>query len=508
MVMPPCLQFHSSRQAILDADQESAGAFMRRLSPLGDLPVVRNFVSLTRAIGYQQTGQNRLKIMRILGIRHGKTVRASHQARVAALLLLVGAATAFAQSGGPPGGSVESLLNWARLQNPEFTTARYEAQAAAERVYPAGAFPDPVLQRELEIDNFSDQTTTTGHSGSQAERGGGSYKFRFVQAVPFWGKRELRREVAAAESEQAKGRVDSTWNELAAKIKSAYAQYYVVARTETLTREILDILVHLEQTAQARYLSGLTPQQDSILAQAEQTVTRTELVNIETERRNWQYRINALLKRPPSSPLAEPGHLRPIPAAEKLTYDALEQRLEAKNPQLFVDDAGITAAEKGRELTYRNRWPDGGLGFTIIQTTRKPIANSNEYVLPGVFLELEIPLQQPRRRSQEREAEAKLAAAKERKAATENQLLADLAQSLAALDGSMRTQRLLETSLVPQTELSFKSAQASYETGRMAFGILLDAQRQIRKAKVDLLKSEAETQVRLADIERLVGEDL
>lgn len=445
--------------------------------------------------------------MRIFGTRHARAVGPSRRVRVAALSLLLIASAALADASRMPGSSVEGLLELARLQNPEFATLRYEAQAAEERVYPAGAFPDPVLQRELEIDNFSDEVITTGHS-STAARGGGSYKFRFVQPLPFWGKRELRREVAAAQASEARGRVDTTWNDVAARIKSAYAQYYVIARTEALTREILDILIHLERTAQARYLSGLAPQQDAILAQAEQTTTRTELVSIETERRNWRYRINALLKRPPNSPLAQPERLRPIPSPEKLDYSALEQRLRAKNPQLFVDEAGITAARKSRELTYRNRWPDGALGLTIIQTTRKPFANLDQYVLPGVFLQIEIPLQQSSRRSQEREAEAKLAAAKERREATENQLQADLAQSLATLDGSMRTQNLLETSLVPQAEISFRSAQAGYETGRMSFVMLLDAQRRIRKAKVDLRKSEAETQVRLADIERLIGEDL
>ncbi len=451
--------------------------------------------------------------MRILSIGRRKVVRRSRRARFYALSLLLIASAAFADASRMPGSSVESLLELGRLQNPELATLRYEALAAEERVYPAGAFPDPVISRELEVFTFTDAPDSTGGHGTVSpsgatQLGGGSYKLRFVQSIPFWGKRDLRREVAAAQADAARGRTDTTWNDLAARIKSAYVQYYVIARTEALMREILDILIHLERTAQARYLSGLAPQQDAILAQAEQTTTRTELVGIETERRNWQYRLNALLKRPPNSPLADPERLRPIPAAAKLDYSVLAERLKAKNPQLFVDDAGIAAAEKSRELTYRNRWPDGALGLTVIQKTRKPFGNRDDYVQPGVFLEVQIPLQQFRRRSEEREAEARLAAAKERKEATENQLGADLAQSLATLDGSMRTQQLLETSLVPQTELSFRSAQSGYETGRMNFGMLLDAQRQIRKAKVALLKAEAETQVRLADIERLVGEDL
>ena len=49
---------------------------------------------------------------------------------------------------------------------------------------------------------------------------------------------------------------------------------------------------------------------------------------------------------------------------------------------------------------------------------------------------------------------------------------------------------------------------AGYETGKVDFATLLDAQRQIRKARLDLLKVQLEQQMRLAEIERIVGEDL
>jgi hypothetical protein len=40
------------------------------------------------------------------------------------------------------------------------------------------------------------------------------------------------------------------------------------------------------------------------------------------------------------------------------------------------------------------------------------------------------------------------------------------------------------------------------------FAALLDAQRQIRRTRLELIRNRAEQQARLADIERLVGEDL
>ena len=98
--------------------------------------------------------------------------------------------------------------------------------------------------------------------------------------------------------------------------------------------------------------------------------------------------------------------------------------------------------------------------------------------------------------------------AKARKEATANQLLADLSENLSGIDAARRMEQLAQTSLLPQAELTFKAALAGYETGKVDFATLLEAQRQIRKAKQDVIKAQAEQQGRLADIERLIGENL
>ena len=67
---------------------------------------------------------------------------------------------------------------------------------------------------------------------------------------------------------------------------------------------------------------------------------------------------------------------------------------------------------------------------------------------------------------------------------------------------------LAQTSLLPQAELTFRAALAGYETGKVDFATLLDAQRQIRNARQGIIRTQVEQQARLADIERLIGEDL
>jgi outer membrane protein TolC len=101
-----------------------------------------------------------------------------------------------------------------------------------------------------------------------------------------------------------------------------------------------------------------------------------------------------------------------------------------------------------------------------------------------------------------------LDAARSRQESATLTALGELSENLAALEAARRTEALAATSLLPQAELTFQSAIAGYENGKVDFATLLDAQRQIRRAKQERLKAQAEAQMRLADIERIVGGEL
>lgn len=409
---------------------------------------------------------------------------------------LLASAPSFAQDAAL-GESLEGLLAYARERHPELRAMRYEADAATQRIDPAGALPDPMFKTELQ--NITNYGSDAAPSLSPAKVG--STKYTFSQVIPFWGKRDLRQGVAEADALQADRRVNATWAELAAKIKIAYAQYRLAARSEELAREVLTLMGSLESLAQARYASGLVPQQDAIRAQVEQTGMRTDLVMLGSEKRQWQVKLNSLLTRPAGAPVADPRRTRALPPPARLDPEALADRLPAGNPLLAVEDARIQSAERGRELVYRNRYPDFNVGVSPIQMGSR----INEWEL---MVEVSIPLQQGTRRAQESEAELMLSAARSRKEAALLQARAELGEHLAALDAARRIDDLITTHLLPQASLTLQSALAAYENGRVDFATLLEAQRQIRKAKQDREKANAEAQMRLAEIERLVGEDL
>lgn len=395
------------------------------------------------------------------------------------------------------GGSVDSLLQFARERHPEFAAMRLEAEAAQARVQPAGALPDPVLRMELR--DITNRGTDAGTNLLPSRVG--STKYTVIQPLPWFGKRDLREAAAAAGAEEAEGRAEGGWADLALRIKQTYAQHHYHQAALRLGYESLDLMARIEDIARTRYGAGLAPQQDVIRAQTEQTAMRSDLAAMEGDSAQASARMRNLLGRPAGVKLRPPDTLRPMPAPAKLDFAALEHRLTSANPWLRAEGARIRTAESNRELAYRNRYPDFSLGVSPIQSRNRV----SEWEL---MVELNIPLQQESRRSQEREAERMLEAARLRREATHNQVLSDLSESLAGLEAARRLESLAAANLLPQAELGFQSALAAYENGKVDFATLLDAQRQIRKARQDVVKAQADQRMRLAEIERLVGEDL
>jgi outer membrane protein TolC len=395
-----------------------------------------------------------------------------------------------------PGADLAGLLAIVNERNPDYASMRYEAKAAAERVTPAGALPDPRLRTEwMDITKMGEQNPTLLPANT------GNTRYTLMQDLPWFGKRDLKRDIAQLEADGSQAKASASWTELVAKIKVAQAQRYYLRSNEKLTQEVLDLMARLEQIAQSRYASGLAAQQDVIRSQIEQTMLRHELLALQTEKVQADARLNTLLARPASATLAAPGQQRALPWPSQLEARALEQRVHSRNPQLFAEQARVKAAEKSRELSHKNRYPDFTLGIS-------PTQYGGAIKEWGLMLEVNIPLQQTSRRAQEREAEAMLSAAQSRQQATANQLLSDLAENLAAIEAVQHNDMLATASLLPQANLTFSSALAGYENGKVDFATLLDAQRQISQTKQNQIKARLEAQMRLAEIERLIGEDL
>lgn len=394
------------------------------------------------------------------------------------------------------GANVQELLQWADSNNPELAVIRHEIEAAQERILPAGALPDPIVR--VELMDFAGPAAPNGFSVLPNRVGG--TKYTVMQNFPLWGKRDLRAEIATAGLDETTSRRTALLAEIHSRIKIAYAEFYQAHQLKRLDEDILTFLKDLEAIVQVRYSNGLVPQQDVIRAQVEKTTLRSEVIQLEAEQRKSGARLNAIAGRPQLAPLAEPQALRRL-APEKFDALVLQEKAQRNNPLLRTQDAQIAAADANRRLVEKNRYPDVTLGLS--PTQRGGGIDGWE-----AMVEFNIPIRFDSRRAQEAEAGAMLSAAKERQQLTANNVSGELQQAIASYEAAREQEQLVTNTLLAQAELTLRSALTGYENGRVDFATLLDAQRAIWRAKQDRIRAQVEQEVRLAEIERMIGEEL
>lgn len=381
-----------------------------------------------------------------------------------------------------PGATVDELLGLVRNFNPELAAAALDREAAVARIYPAGALDDPTAN--LIRDQGFRQTMVT-----------------VSQEFPLWGKRELRRDVAAANASAARGREAGVTNELQEQVKMVFAQHYQAAQAVQLTRGIRALLHDVAALAQARYSQGVGNQTDAIRAELEQSRIDPELSALDRDERAAKARLNALIGRPADAPLAPAKALRRVAPAASLAFDDLLARARERNPTLATARAEIAAAEGERALVDRSWYPD----VTVTAGTTD-LPGMTPRLIAG--LGVKMPLQWGVREARAREATAKQGAARLRLDAAVLKIGSDLEAALADLTRAQRNENVLERALKPQSEAAYRAALASYHQGRGELMPVLEAARQRLQIGIELLRARTEAQAALATIERLIGGNL
>ncbi|OIR00542.1 cobalt-zinc-cadmium resistance protein CzcC precursor [mine drainage metagenome] len=396
---------------------------------------------------------------------------------------------------GAIGATVDELVAMARGMNPDVQVAVLEADAAAAKVEAAGSLPDPKIQWQVQ------QWPRDNPGLLPRSPLLGDNMFSVVQMFPFWGKRDLRRDIAAADARQASLMRHEVENEVVARVKIAYAQYHSAHLVGDLDRDLRDRMDILAKQAIARYARGQGRQEDATRAQVEKARLDTDIARTEAERAQARVAINRLLNRDLNAPLVEMPAPRPIPAADKLDITDLIVRSQSSNPQVQAQQAAIDGAQKSADLAERDWYPDFEVGFG-------PEQMGDRLVGYNAMISATIPLQWGLHDSQISEAKARASASRTKREAIARDVEESLTNSWISLKSSRQVETLLRDNQLPQAKIGFESVANAYALGQSNFVDVLTAEQQLWTTDIDLIKVRFDQQMRLAEIERLIGGDL
>ncbi len=261
---------------------------------------------------------------------------------------------------GPP--QLTALVTEALANNPEIAAARSELDAARQRVAPAGAFEDPML--ELGVINAPLPSLSLRREDMTMTMLG------LGQKLPFPGKRELRRDVASLDADGVENAAFEITNQVVRDVRRVFEEVVFNAEAQRLldrTREEFRILADI---ARMRHQVGLAVQNDVIDAQTELDRLQAQELTLQQESAALQAELRRLLGRDAAAELVEVPRPALLPAPDPAAQ--LREAALANRPRLQALQAVVERNARTIELMQREYYPDFDLKLQYGQRDRAP----------------------------------------------------------------------------------------------------------------------------------------
>ena len=401
------------------------------------------------------------------------------------------------------GADAQALLDLSQAvtealeKNPEIQTLRERLGVVSARAKQAPYLEDPQIAFQLGGVPLSNPT-----SFNQAD----ANSIGIRQMVPFFGKLGLKEKIAQQEAKVVEQELRAKEREIISMVKMAYADLFMAQRAIEILREQLEIMRTIIGATEARYRVGRVTQQDVFKAQLEQSELMNQLIVAEEESNAAVVKLNIVMYRPPRTPVQVPADLT-LPEVAS-TPSGLDELALANRPELQGAEREIERAERMYELADKNRkFPDFMLGWDYMRMPTEMKQKDRYAAMVNITIPFS-PWTIGRRNYEVEETLAEIRAARSNRAAMRNMTLKQVGESQAKVQAAKRSVQLYREGLLSQAELSFRSALAAYQTGRVEFVNLLEAERALREARMGYYKATASFLQNLADLERAVGREL
>ena len=393
----------------------------------------------------------------------------------------------------PP--ALKQLLAEALRNNPEIRAARNEQEAASQRINPASALDDPMLEAgvlnlPVTSPSFRREEMTMKMLG-------------LSQRLPYPGKRALRREVAEKDAQSAVHGYEETINRVARDLKVAYYDLALVIESTRLVEQNRALVAQLLKVAEERYTVGRGDQVDVLRAQTQLSKMGEELIKLGRERPMFEAEVNRLLDRPANSPVVALP-LGPLPERSLIYASNVAEAME-RRPQLLGLRNIIEKNMRALELATKDRYPDFDIRFSYGQRDNMPDGTRRSDMV-NLTVAINLPVwRQTKIEPRIAEALAMRDQALAMYDAQRNETAMKVRQQLVTAEQSARAERLYRGEILPQSRLTVEAAVAAYQVNRLEFAPLLDNQMAILNFEIARAGAVASYNKALAELDLLTG---
>lgn len=254
-------------------------------------------------------------------------------------------------------GMLSVLVDDAIEARPELAQARAELLAAQERVPQAQSWPDPMLQVGVQNDSFNKWQVGTMETSWLL--------FMASQTIPFPGKPGLRGDIANVEVTTRRLALERVRLTTIADVRRGYVALQLARARLDLLSKLSALLTLAVEVAQSRYESGEGPQSDILRARLELGRLQQQRLVLQADEQLQLEALNRLRGHPldekvATRPLAQLAFPQPPDEGEAT------RRILEVSPEYLAASAGVTGAQRVRELSQRQYLPDLSVGAGVM----------------------------------------------------------------------------------------------------------------------------------------------
>lgn len=388
--------------------------------------------------------------------------------------------------------SLEDYLAAAASSDPGLVAAFMEWKAALAGVPGASSLPDPVFTWGYYIENVETRV------GPQRQR------FALRQSFPWFGTLSAREGIAAAEARAAFERFEQRRLSLFYGVTKAYGEYYLLGRRIEIAKSTLDLVEQWEEVARMRYAAG---------SQDFEALTR-----IEIERLRLEDRVRALedSRRPAVEELRglvgfSADHVPPfpptLPVLETAAEDSLMRSVEEENPGVRALGHIVMRNEEAARLAGKLSWPDFTIGLDWIDTgdALNPSAPESGKDPWMVSLSVKLPIWFGSNSAAREAAAARLEMSRYRLRDERQALRARAERALFEYRDALSRKELYDDALIPRAEEAQEVSLRAYESGKVGFLRVLEAQRLLLDLRLEREEASVAATVGAAELMMLSG---
>lgn len=369
-------------------------------------------------------------------------------------------------------------------ENSSALEAIYELwQAAVSQVPQAASLPDPRFNYGFFLEEVQTKT------GPQRQKVGLS------QTFPWFGKLSVKEQIAIRAADAVFQEYQGKRLALFQEVKFLFYEYAYLKQAINYNQEHLELLKGVERVASIRFKSGALPQNVLIQLQVEQGKLEDKITTLMSLRKPMSSQIYAVLGTEIGGVLPWPKQVMNKNPGIKL--DDLASKLNAYNPQL---NQLVILAEKEAlaiELARKSYYPD----FTVGVETTDVEGGSNP---TAVMFSISIPIWQDK-------IEASVSEARRRRKSIDARII-DIQSRLQAkfdllsyyYNDAKRKVSLYDDSLIPKAQQAIKVSLKGFESGKVDYADLLDAQRTLLEFQLTSARQLANAWIKAAELDSLI----